>query len=162
MVWPILSFQESFDHFSYKKANLVWSDSALFSFRRIWAKNKVAILSFDQSKSLDQRTIQFNPYYLLQLFWWFSWKLSFWFHLCLLSNSVQKTVWVNLCDSTFVCDSVLFLIFLVLKLNFNIAYYSATSLCCTSFMTRLLETFGNEDVEETTLLDWTASWNFTM
>ena len=45
---------------------------------------------------------------------------------------------------------------------FNIAYYSATSLCLTSFIARLLETFGTKDVEETALLDWTASWDFTV
>ena len=68
MVWPVLFFQKSFDHFCYKRAiyiyNLIWSNSALFSFVEFELKNKVAILPFDQSKSFDQRAIQFDPYCL--------------------------------------------------------------------------------------------------
>ena len=65
MVRPELSFQERFGHFSYKRANVIWSDSTLFFLRRIWAKKKSSNFSFDQNKSFDQRTIKFDPYCLL-------------------------------------------------------------------------------------------------
>ena len=56
-------------------------------------------------------------------------KLSFWFHPS--SNkfcSKGNTVWL-----LWYCLCRVFWILLILKLTFNIAYYSATSLCLTSF-----------------------------
>ena len=82
MVWSVLSFQESFDNFSYKRANLTWSDSALFSL----LKNKVAIFSFNQNKSFDQKAIQSDPY----------------------EPFVQKVIWFDLCNSVFEEDSEYF------------------------------------------------------
>ena len=56
-------------------------------------------------------------------------KLSFWFHsssnkFCFKGNTVWP-LWYCLCR--------VFWILLILKLTFNIVYYSATSLCLTSF-----------------------------
>ena len=44
---------------------------------------------------------------------------------------------------------------------FNIALFN-NLLMSYFIMAWLLETFGNKDMEETALLDWTASWNFTV
>ena len=52
-----------------------------------------------------------------------SWNF-FWFHLCLLSNFVQKTIWFDLNE----CLWREFWILLILKLKSNTVYHSATSL----------------------------------
>ena len=44
---------------------------------------------------------------------------------------------------------------------FNIALFN-NLLMSYFIMAWLLETFGNKDMEETALLDWTATWNFTV
>ena len=125
--WPLLHGPES-GHLYRFDCNMIWSDSAVFSFRRILAKKQSSNFVFwSKQVFFDQKAIQFDPYCLLQLFWWFSRKLSVWFHLCLLSNFVQKTIQFDCCNSVFEED------FWILKLNINTAYYSATSLCLTSF-----------------------------
>ena len=125
--WPLLSGPES-GHLYRFDCNMIWSDSAVFSFRRILAKKQSSNFIFwSKQVFFDQKAIQFDPHCLLQLFWWFSWKLSVWFHLCLLSNFVQKTIWFDCCNNVYEED------FWILKLNINTAYYSATSLCLTSF-----------------------------
>ena len=45
-VWPVLSFQENFEHFSYRRANLIWSSRPLFSFRRILVKKQISNFVF--------------------------------------------------------------------------------------------------------------------
>ena len=45
---------------------------------------------------------------------------------------------------------------LILKLKFNIIYYSAIFVLLHA-MAQLLETFGNKHMEETALLDWAGS-----
>ena len=99
--------------------------------------------------NLDQRTIQFDSYWLilLRLFWWFSRKTYF------LISPVSS---IKFCSK----DNMVwplggFWILLILKLNFKIVYYSATPLCLTSFhgMAALnfqKQTFGRNHI---TLLD---------
>ena len=84
-------------------------------------------MSFDQSKSfLIKRQYSLTHIVFYNYFDGFL-ENFVWFHLCLLSNFVQKTIQFDCCNSVFEED------FWILKLNINTAYYSATSLCLTSF-----------------------------
>ena len=80
--------------------------------------------------NFDQRTVWFCPCYphhkdsVNKTFFCFK-------YLCLLSSFFQKAIWSDLCNSVF--EKYFEYILLILKLDFNIAYYWATSLCLTSF-----------------------------
>lgn len=78
-------------------------------------------------------------------------KFLFWFNLCLLTNFVQKTIQIDLCDNAVAANFKYFKYWnLVLKL-FNIQCSTSVSVSIRS-MILLLETFGNKHGRETALL----------
>ena len=146
MVWPVLSLQEDFNHFSYKKTNLIWSDPALFSFRRIWTKKKSSNFLF----------------WSKQIFWSkgnTAWSiLSFTIILMVFTNFLFGSICVFcafyqiLFKRQYGLTSAIvsfreFWIFLILKLNFSIAYYSATFLCPTLFVGTAARNFWKQRCE---------------
>ena len=158
MVWPVSSFQESFDHFSYKRANLIWFDSALFSFRRIWAKKQKS--NFFSIKTSLLIKGQYSLTHLIFYNYFDGFHENFLFDFVCVFHQILFKRQYGLITAIVSLKRILNII--NIETYFNIAYYSATSLCLTSFMTRLLETFGNKNVEETALLNRTAFWNFTV
>ena len=111
---------------------LIWFDliQPFSLLEELKLENKLAVLPFDQKKSFDQRTIQFDPYCLLQSFWWFSRKLSFDF-ICVFYQILLKKQY-GLTSAVVSLKRMLNI--LILKLNFNIAYHSATCLFLISFI----------------------------
>ena len=150
-VWPLLFFQES-HILSFQGSN------------KNFNLKLVSFLVFKSFfKTIVSQTIQFHPYCpfedlkkkfysycTLQLLWWFSWKLSFWLHLCLLSNFVQNTIQFNLCNSVFEED---FEYFLYWNLILTLHIIQVPLYVLLYSMAWLRETFGNINVEETALLD---------
>ena len=123
MVRLILSFQESFQIFFCKRANLIWSDSALFSFRRIWAKKQSNKVVFWLKDNTVWPILSFTIILMVFMKTFFLISSVSSIKFCSKYNTVwplQYCVWRG------------FWVFLMLKLNFNIAYYSATFSCLTS------------------------------
>ena len=108
--------------------------SALFSFRRVLVKNLDFWLFLQFWLLFETSLLIKGQYSLVRIAFYnyfddFHKKLSFWFHsssnkFCFKGNTVWP-LWYCLCR--------VFWILLILKLTFNIVYYSATSLCLTSF-----------------------------
>ena len=117
-VWPLLAFQESFDNFFYKRANLICSGSARFPFIRILVKKQGRNFGFWSKQVFwSKDSTVWSMLSLIITLIIFQEKLSFWLHLYLVTCFAQRQYSLT---SVIVClQSILSIVLLTFYIVFS-------------------------------------------